>query len=280
MTSQGTGERSRALRAPRARGFTLIELLVVIAIIAILAAMLLPALSKARSRAMRSQCASNLRQWGAALQMYAGDNNNSFPDNTDGNASAMSWVSACLVTNFWPRYLLPMVAHTLANPLAANTVLYCPTDRWHRLAEEVDDTTYLCGYFYLPGRLDPDRTGWSFDDPWPGLGTWVTRKKMDGPVRLAPTMSDRLQATGNWNISANKGSGMVWTENLDAITVPSANHWESGSGNIPTGGNFLFEDGHVAWYRFDITNPRGTVDVGLAENDWVLFYKIPGINTN
>ncbi len=68
----------------RRQGFTLIELLVVIAIIAILAAMLLPALAKSKDQAKRTQCRNNLKQVTLAMFMYANDNNDTFPDGGGG----------------------------------------------------------------------------------------------------------------------------------------------------------------------------------------------------
>ena len=119
----------------RQRGFTLIELLVVIAIIAILAALLLPALARAKEQAKIAQCLSNIRQVGMASVLYLGDSSDWYPPKIarNGGVTQTSWVGQAGMFGGYAnitaadRWLTPYLVKN--EPNAKVDVARCPSDK-------------------------------------------------------------------------------------------------------------------------------------------------------
>ncbi|MBE7501585.1 MAG: type II secretion system protein [Verrucomicrobiales bacterium] len=125
---------------PRRCGFTLIELLVVIAIIAILVALLLPSLARAKAKAKETVCLNNLKQVGVALRMWANDNNAKYPWQVTGEQGGT------LATREWVNHF-----RVCSNELATPKILVCPLDKARKPASDwvsvagFDNVSYFVG---------------------------------------------------------------------------------------------------------------------------------------
>ncbi len=258
-------------------GFTLIELLVVIAIIAILAAMLLPALGKAKQKAYGAACISNLRQWGLAMTLYLDDDRNIFPlpkiatatpgsagynENTPGWSNFNDFHNAGQGDSAWFNALPPYIGAkplwqiandtTSANFVSGKKIFDCPAVT--QASETSDPNRVVFNY----GMNPKGNTGLPANI---GYGTNFTSVMVRNPSAFVFMGDGRARTTDlpYYGSDPTKEVGVqhCWCQQF------SARH--------NTGGDLTFSDGHAAHVKYSyVCANSGTkpVDPGVSDINW------------
>jgi prepilin-type N-terminal cleavage/methylation domain-containing protein/prepilin-type processing-associated H-X9-DG protein len=232
-------------------GFTLIELLVVIAIIAILAAMLLPALSKAKIRAQGTGCINNTKQLTLAWRMYAEDNREDLPFAyaTTPTSAPYVWVPGDVTmspgnwnpdTTIKKSLLWPYCGGSLA-------IWHCPADTataLNNLNQKVPRVRSVSMSNWVGGNGDDPGT--EYRGYWGNTGKWRVFRKLSGMLRPGPSMTyvilDERQDSLNDAYFVVEMDGYPNLAQTKIVDFPASYHNNAGG--------FAFADGHSEIHRW------------------------------